>query len=67
MTASVILNAQRNISHGNVLHQGDGLVGAHLGYSDGGCLVAVHASTDIDWDSVTHASFGAYFGFSPEE
>ena len=61
MTASVILNAQRKIPHGNVLHQGDGLVG------DGGCLVAVHASTDVDWDSVMHASFGAYLGFSAEE
>ena len=58
MTTSVILNAQRNISHGDVLH---------LGHSDGGCLVAVHASTDMDWDSVMHASFGAYLGFSAEE
>ena len=67
MTASVILNAQRNIPHRNVLHQGDGLVGAHLGHSDGGCLVAVHASTEVDWDFVMHASSGAYLGFSAEE
>ena len=56
MTSGVVLDAQREIFHGNVLHQGDGLVGAHLGHSDGGCLVAVHASTGVDWDSVMHAS-----------
>ena len=67
MTSGVVLDAQREIFHGNVLHQGDGLVGAHLGHSDGGCLVAVHASTGVDWDSVMHASKGAHLGYSAIE
>ena len=55
---------EQNVSHGDVFHQGDGLVGAHLGHSEGGGLVVVHACTDMDWDPVMLAPSGAYLGAS---
>ena len=67
LTTSVILNPQGYVSHGVVFHQGDGLVGAHLGHSEGGGLVVVHACMDMDWDPVMLAPSGAYLGLSPDK
>ena len=64
LTASVILNPQRNFAHGDVLHHGDGLVGAHLGHGEGGGLVAVDACAEVDRDSVMFTTFRANLGVS---
>ena len=62
LTTSVVLNSQRESSQGNVLHQGNRPVGAHLGYRDGGSLVAVHAGTMVDWKPIMLASLGTHLG-----
>ena len=62
MTASVVLDSQGDSSHRDVLHQGDGLVGAHLGHRNGGGVVAVHASMTVDREAIMLTSFGTNLG-----
>ena len=62
MAADVVLNSQGGRSQRNVLHQGDGPVGAHLGYGDGGGLVAVHAGVAVNWEAIMLATFGKNLG-----
>ena len=62
LTTSVVLNSQRESSQGNVLHQGNRPVGAHLGYRDSGSLVAVHAGATVDRKPIIFASFGTPLG-----
>ena len=62
MTSSVVLNSQRESFLGNVPHQGNGPVGAHLGHRDGGSLVAVHAGVTVDRKSIVFASLGTHLG-----
>ena len=52
LTASVVLDSQGDVSHKDVLHQWDGLVGAHFGHGDGGGVVVVHAGVAVDGESV---------------
>ena len=58
MIASVLLNSQREITHGDIRHQGNWPVGAHLGHRDGEDLVAVHAGVAVDRDPIILASLG---------
>ena len=60
MTATVVLNSQRESSQRYVLYQGNRPVGAHLGYRDGKGLVAVHAGATVDREPIMLASFGTH-------
>ena len=62
MTASVVLDFQGDSFHGDVLHQGDELVGAHLGHRNGGGVVAVHAGGTVDGEAIMLTSFGTHLG-----
>ena len=64
LTASVVLDSQGDVSHKDVLHQGDGLVGAHLGHGDGGGVVVVHTGAAVDGEAIMLTSSGTHFGMS---
>ena len=67
MTASVILNAQIECSHGDVLHQWNRPVGGHLGHGDRQRVVIVHAGLAVKRNSVMFASLGTHLGVATEE
>ena len=67
LTTSVVLNSQRESSQGNVLHQGNRPVGAHLEYRESGSLVAVHAGKMVDRKPIMFASFGTHLGSTTVE
>ena len=67
LTAGVVLDSQGDISYGDILHQGDGLVGAHLGHGDGGGVVVVHAGAAVDGEAIMLASSGTHLGLSVVE
>ena len=67
LATSVVLNPQGESSQGNVLHQGNGPVGAYLGYRDSGGLVAVHARETVDRKPIVFASLETHFGSTIEE
>ena len=56
MTASVLLDPQREISHGKVFHKWNKSVGVHLGDRDDRSLVAVHAGIAVDREPIMLAS-----------
>ena len=67
LTAGVVLDSQGDISYRDVLHQGDGFVGAHLGHKDGGCVVVMHAGAVVNGETIMLASSGTHLGLSVVE
>ena len=61
------MNSDLSVSHNDVLHQGNGLVDAHLGHSYRGCLILVFTSPAMEWESIVKTSSIAYFGFTIEK
>ena len=57
-----VLDSQRHSSHGDVLHQGDGLFRAHLGHRNGGGVVAVNTGVTVEGEFIMLTSFGTHLG-----
>ena len=64
MTTRVILDSYWRVAQQHGLYQGNRLVGADLGDRDEGGLVAVHASSLVNRESILHAALGTYSGHS---
>ena len=64
LATGVVLDSNGDISNKDVLHQGDRLVGAHLGHGDGGGVVVVHTGAAVDGNPIMLTSSGTHFGGS---
>ena len=64
LATGVVLDSNGDISKEDVLHQRDGLVGAHLGHGDSGGVVVVHATAAVDGEAIMLTFSRTHLGLS---